>query len=123
MSKNKIVYFLWQCLALSSPSGRICIFTIGMGILAFVDIGSLGLPHICFWRTLFGYCPADGTTRGLNAFFHGRIEEAVNYNLNILLLMPLIVGIFIKDILNLTKSFKFTNKKGRRKKGEEGRKW
>lgn len=95
--------FLYQCLSLGSPLARVVIFSIGISVLAFVDAGSVRLPDFCIWERIFGYCPADGTTRALQAFFHGEWEQSIQYNLNILCVIPMIVGILVADILKLIK--------------------
>ncbi len=95
--------FFYQCLSLGSPLGRVVAFSIGISVLVFVDAGSLRFPDFCIWERIFGYCPADGTTRALNAFFHGEWEQSILYNVNILLVIPMIVGILVVDILTLIK--------------------
>jgi hypothetical protein len=72
-----------------------------MGVLTFVDIGSLGLPNLCLWNKIFGYCPVDGTNHALNAFFQGKWGEAVKYNPNILFIIPIISTLILRDILRL----------------------
>ena len=95
--------FFYQCLSLGSPLARVVTLSIGISVLAFVDAGSLIFPDLCIWERIFGYCPADGTTRALNAFFHGEWEQSIRYNLNILLVIPMIVGILVVDMLTLIK--------------------
>lgn len=107
--KNKTLDFLFQCLSLGSPLARVVTFSIGILALTFVDVSSLRIPDFCIWERLFGYCPANGTTRALNAFFHGKWEEAIRYNLNILAVIPIITGILILDILKLIKIRKLFN--------------
>lgn len=104
MLKSKAINFLFQCLSLGSPLARVVAFSIIIIVLIFVDVSSLGFPNFCIWEMFFGYCPANGTTRALNAFFHGKWEEAIKYNLNVLVAIPLIIGILVADILKLVKS-------------------
>lgn len=100
--KNKALAFLFQCLSLGSPLARVVTFSIGISILAFIDISSLELPNLCIWERLFDYCPANGSTRALNAFFHGKSEEAIKYNLNIIIIIPIILTLIFRDIFRLS---------------------
>jgi len=100
-TKNRLPILIYNCLSLGSPWGRLIVFSLGLGVLIFVDINSLELPNLCLWGRIFGYCPADGTSRALNAFLHGKWEEAVKYNLNILFTIPIILNLLFKDILRL----------------------
>jgi hypothetical protein len=105
--KSRALDFLFQCLSLGSPLARVFTFTIGISVLTFVDISSLRFPNFCIWERLLGYCPANGTIRALNAFFHGEWGEAIRYNLNILVAIPIIIGILAMDILKLVKTRKY----------------
>jgi hypothetical protein len=101
--KHRTSDFFYQCLSLGSPLARVVTLSIGISVLAFVDAGSLKFPDFCIWERIFGYCPADGTTRALRAFFHGEWEQAMQYNLNILFVIPMIAGILVVDIFKLIK--------------------
>jgi hypothetical protein len=103
--KNKALEFLFQYLCLGSPLARVTTFSIGIIVLTFLDVSSLGFHNLCIWERLFGYCPANGTTRALSALFHGKLEEAIRYNLNILIVIPVITGILVADILRLIKTW------------------
>lgn len=105
--KSRALDFLFQCLSLGSPLARVVTFSMGISVLTFVDISSLRFPNFCIWEMLFGYCPANGTTRALNVFFHGKWEEAIRYNLNILAVIPIIIGILAVDILRFVKGIKY----------------
>ena len=105
--KSRALDFLFQCLSLGSPLARVVTFTIGISVVTFVDINSLRFPNFCIWERLLGYCPANGITRALSAFFHGKWEEAIRYNLNILVAVPIIIGILVMDILKLVKTRTF----------------
>ena len=100
--KSRTSDFLFQCLSLGSPLARVAAFTAGISALVLLDVTSSGLP--CIWEKLFGYCPANGTTRALNAFFHGKWEEAVRYNLNVVAVIPIIIGMLVTDILRFIKT-------------------
>lgn len=104
--RNRMPDFLFQCLSLGTPLTRVIIFGIGISVLTFIDVSSLRFPNFCIWEMLFGYCPANGTTRALSAFLHGRWEEAMRYNLNVLAVLPIITSILIMDILKLIKTRK-----------------
>jgi hypothetical protein len=95
--------FLYQCLSLGSPLARVVTLSVGISVLAFVDAGSLRFPDLCIWERISGYCPANGTTRALTAFFRGEWEQSIRYNVNILLVIPMIAGILVVDIFRLIK--------------------
>ncbi|MDP2923365.1 MAG: DUF2752 domain-containing protein [Candidatus Omnitrophota bacterium] len=96
--KDKVRYFALGCLSFSTPKARVTALGIGLFILCFVDIAKIGLPDFCLWEKIFGFCPAHGSLRALNAFFRGRVQESIGYNINILITAPLILFIFIKDL-------------------------
>jgi Protein of unknown function (DUF2752) len=96
--RGRALDFCMQCLSLSSPMARLVVFGIGIAALTFVDVRALGLPNLCIWERLFGYCPVNGVTRGLSAFFHGEWESALRYNVSIAVLIPIIIGIVVADV-------------------------
>ncbi len=96
--RPSIADFVFQCLCLGTPLARVVVIGTGIGVLAFVDASSLKLPDICIWDRLLGVCPAEGTTRALSAFLHGRWHEAFRYNVNILATVPLIAALLTADI-------------------------
>lgn len=100
-TKNRLTALLFDCLSLGSPVGRLIVCLLGMGVLTFVDIGSLGLPDFCLWEKLVGYCPADGTMRALNALLKGKLLLAIEYNKNVLLTTPIITGIVLSDLIEI----------------------
>jgi len=103
--KNRALDFLFQCLSLGSSLARVVTLSIVIGVLASVYLSSIGFLDFCIWEKLFGYCPAKGTTRSLNALFHRKLEEAIRNNLNILVVIPVITGILVADILRLIKTW------------------
>jgi hypothetical protein len=103
--KNKTSNFLFQCLTLGSPLARLLTIGTGIGILSIVHLDSPGLPDLCLWERFLGYCPARGTTHALNAFLHGKWEEAIRYNPNVLIVMPVIIVILVTDILRLKRRY------------------
>jgi len=105
--RNKALDFLFQCLSLGTPLARVITFGIGISLLTFVDVSMLGLPNFCIWERIFGFCPAKGTTRALNAFFHGEFKKALEYNLNILVIIPTIISILFVDVLRVIKARRF----------------
>jgi len=104
-----------DCLTLSNVRARIIVLGTALFILCFVDIAKIGFPDFCIWEKIFALlekklklnfltgfaiCPAHGTIRALNAFFKGRLLESIGYNMNVLVTAPLILFIFIKDLIN-----------------------
>jgi len=97
--KNKIEQFVF----LASCEARLVVIFAGILFLSFVDLASFNLPNICLWEKIFGYCPAKGTMRALSAFLHGRFYDAFSYNLNVIIIIPVIAGTIIKDLIKLIK--------------------
>jgi hypothetical protein len=60
-------------------------------------------PDICLWKHLFHLtaCPACGSTRALAAFFHGRFSDALEFNRNIIVTAPCLLGLLGRDTLLL----------------------
>ncbi len=100
--KNRFENFI----SLSTAQARLAVIIIGCLFLSIFDLTSLNLPDLCLWEKIFGYCPADGTTRALNAFFQGRFQQAISYNKNVIIIIPVIFSIFISDALKLLKKGK-----------------
>lgn len=104
-SKIRSQEILVECLTLSTPRGRIITFTIGVLGLILLDINSLKLPNLCIWERLLGFCPAHGTTRALNSFFHLKWRQAIRYNPNVLATAPIIITIYILDLVSIAKNY------------------
>jgi hypothetical protein len=47
-------------------------------------------PRCPFFRYVHLYCPGCGATRALAAMLHGRLAEAMHYNLLFVMLLPLL---------------------------------
>jgi hypothetical protein len=101
--RSRALPFLFQCITLGSPPARIVAVCAAIVVLSTIDIGSLGLPELCLWEKIFGWCPARGTTHALNAFFHGEWAAAVHYNLNVFLIIPVAAGMLSADIVRVIK--------------------
>lgn len=66
--------------------GAVCACT----LIALVDPNEAGRYPTCPTRSLLGIdCPACGTLRGLHALSRGRVGEALDHNLLLLLAVPL----------------------------------
>ncbi|HEX4866721.1 MAG TPA: DUF2752 domain-containing protein [Acidimicrobiales bacterium] len=62
----------------------------GCALLAVVDPNEPGRYPLCPTAALFGLdCPACGTLRGLHSLTRGRIVEALDHNLLLLVAVPL----------------------------------
>ena len=101
VSATRYKSLVLNCLALSNARGRIAVLGTALFILCFGDITKIGFPDFCIWEKIFTICPAHGTLRALNAFFKGRLLESIGYNMNVLITAPLMLFIFIKDLVNL----------------------
>ncbi len=78
----------------------------GMLILSLVSPEQLErLPSLSLWHYLLGWSPTDGTLRALSAFFHGRLDQAWDYNVNIAATAPIIIGHFLFDLGALARSW------------------
>ena len=101
--RNKFFKLMLQCVSLSSPEGRVIALGAGMVTLFFLPSSSQLLPDLCIIKKFLGYCPACGTTRAFVCFLKCRFLEGINYNINIVLVGPLILTIFIKDFVLVMK--------------------
>ena len=101
--KSKILAFLLECVSLATPAGRLAAFSIGIAVLVLLVPRAGSFPDICLFDRFFGYCPACGTTRALSCFFRGEFAEAVKFNRNVFLTGPVIVFMFIKDMIAVFK--------------------
>jgi branched-subunit amino acid transport protein len=99
--KSKSLSLLFGFISLESSWSRIFVFTFFILILATINIRTVGLPSLCIWKKIFGFCPACGTLRALNAFFHGQVKEALSYNINVLGIVPVIFVILTADLLRI----------------------
>ncbi|MDD4955695.1 MAG: DUF2752 domain-containing protein [Candidatus Omnitrophica bacterium] len=97
---------LIECISLSTPRGRILAFCAGLFFLGAIDFSAVTIPDLCIWKKLFGFCPAEGTTHALNAFLRGNFSQSINYNLNIIIIAPVLLIIIIKDALSILKLHK-----------------
>jgi hypothetical protein len=71
-------------------------------------------PDLCLWRNLFhlAACPACGSMRALAAFFHGRLGEALAYNLNVLVTAPVLIALAAKDVFRVIRKMVGRNGEG-----------
>jgi hypothetical protein len=97
LSRSRIAAFLLDCVSLNSPQARLTAIGLAVVALCSINLQTLGLPDLCLWKKLFGYCPAGGTTRALFAFFHGNLKEALHYNWNVVIIVPALAFFFISD--------------------------
>ncbi|MFA5008462.1 MAG: DUF2752 domain-containing protein [Candidatus Omnitrophota bacterium] len=93
--------FLIECISLSTPRARLAIFSIAILFLCLVDLPRLRIPDLCIWKRMFGFCPAEGSLRSLNAFFRGNFSESIRYNLNIVVILPVLLSVIVKDALGV----------------------
>jgi len=87
--------------SLSTPRARLLVFSAAIFCLCLIDLSSLNIPDLCIWERLFGFCPAEGSLHALNAFFRGNFSQSIEYNLNILIIAPVLSFIIIKDALTV----------------------
>lgn len=62
-------------------------------------------PDLCVWRRLLNVaaCPACGSTRALAAFFHGRLQQAYEYNRNVVVTAPALLLLSVLDSVELAR--------------------
>ncbi|HOG48132.1 MAG TPA: DUF2752 domain-containing protein [Anaerolineae bacterium] len=83
----------------ATPASRLIAIGVACGALAIIPLPVLDrLPQLCLWERLFGWCPAHGTTHALAALLHGDVPRALSYNLNIVIIAPLLLAIAARDI-------------------------
>src|SRR5215472_1689041 len=72
----------------------------GLAALALASPGRLDdLPRLCLFAAIFGRpCPACGTLHALSALLHGDLYLALSFNRNVVLLAPLLVWIWFREL-------------------------
>lgn len=89
-------------LTLATPESRVLFITVGCAALALIPLPVLErLPNVCLLERLVGYCPGHGTTRALCALLHGDPQRALSYNLNIVLVAPILLYTLVTDLYRL----------------------
>lgn len=104
--KHKLSNFLSECISLSSPEGITAVFGIAILILFFLNPEHINLPDLCLIKKIFGHCPACGTTRALACFFKGEFVESIKYNLNVMLVAPLMIIMFSKNLFKVVMKYR-----------------
>ncbi len=83
----------------ATPASRLIAIGVVCGALAIIPLPALdSLPQLCLWERLFGWCPVHGTTHALAALLHGDLRGALAYNLNVIIIAPLLLGIAVRDL-------------------------
>jgi len=86
------------------------LFAIGLPvlflILAVTTPGQLEqMPPLCVWsRLLGGPCPGCGTTRALCCVLHGEFARAIDYNRNVVVVAPLLLGLWLGSLRTLLRA-------------------
>ncbi|MDD4182474.1 MAG: DUF2752 domain-containing protein [Candidatus Omnitrophica bacterium] len=88
-----------ECISLSTSPARLAVLFAALLFLCLVDLSRLHIPDLCIWEKIFGFCPAEGTLHSLNAFFRGNFSQSLRYNLNILVIVPVLLFMIVKDAL------------------------
>ena len=101
--KNRFFPFCLECISLGTARGRLAAFGTGIAVVVFLVPKAGSFPDLCLFDRFFGYCPACGTTRALSCFFRGQFPAALSFNRIVLVTGPLIIFIFLKDLLSLLK--------------------
>ncbi|HEY7153957.1 MAG TPA: DUF2752 domain-containing protein [Gemmataceae bacterium] len=72
----------------------------GLAALALASPGRLDeLPRLCLVAVVFGRpCPACGTLHALSALLHGDLALALRFNRNVVVLAPLLVWIWLREL-------------------------
>jgi len=60
--------FFIECISLSTSSARLTVLFVALLFLCLLDLSNLGIPDLCIWEKMFGFCPAEGTLHSLTAF-------------------------------------------------------
>jgi hypothetical protein len=72
----------------------------GLAVLALASPDRLDdLPRLCLFARLFQRpCPACGTLHALSALLHGDLAQALSFNRNVVVLAPLLVWIWFREL-------------------------
>ena len=72
----------------------------GLAVLSLTSPGQLDrMPRLCLWSYLLGGpCPACGTLHALCALVHGDLSGALSFNHNVVVLAPLLVWIWFRQL-------------------------
>ena len=108
--KNRSIVFLLRCVSLSSPGGITVVLGAAIAALFFLNPEQFNRMDVCLIKKIFGHCPACGTTRALACFFKGRFAESIKYNLNVVLVAPMICGIFLENLIKVAMQYIKTEK-------------
>lgn len=70
-------------------------------VLTMVPVDALThVPSVCLFKSLLGSdCAGCGMTRAISAALHGDAALALSYNRLVVLVLPLLLGVFFVDIL------------------------
>jgi hypothetical protein len=75
-----------------------------LGVLFFINPATSGVFLGCPSRTFFGVdCPACGGLRGTYSLLHGDIASAINYNVLLLGVYPMLVSLWCLWVLKVWK--------------------
>lgn len=90
-------------MTLSTPPARIVSAAVASLVLVVINPDVPGLPDLCLWEKIFGWCPARGMTHALSAFFHGDWTSAVRYNPGIAVVVPVAAAVIIADAVMIAR--------------------
>lgn len=66
-----------------------------------------GAPSLCLFVRLFGWeCPGCGISRAMTCAMHGQIQQAVSYNIAVIVVLPIILTIAIRQAMDLIRSYR-----------------
>ena len=102
--RHKLSNLIQQYVSLSKPEVIVAVFGVIIAGLLFVNPQHVNLPDLCIVKRIAGHCPACGSTRALVYFFKGRFADSLSYNFNIILVGPLIIFIFLKNLIKVIKT-------------------
>ena len=89
--------------------GKLCVLFILPLLLSFISLNNLeGKRSLCLFKNLFGFeCYGCGITKAIIACIQLDFIRAFEYNKLIVIVMPLIIYLWIKEILKSIKMLKY----------------
>lgn len=86
-----------------SHAARLLWFLAPFALVAIPTRWLAAAPSVCLIRRTTGHaCPGCGMTRALSALAHGDLQSAWRYNPRVVIVAPLLLGVWARTIIQAT---------------------